>query len=407
MYKYFISSLLLWMSLLSFGQEDISKYLEPVPEVNGKVLFRQSIPLKKQVSDEQLYSLLEDWAKQNYNHSDEEVSNRILYSSPEAKNIACQGEKMLVFQRAALSLDQAKMIYQLILVVNDGKCEATVRNIRYDYSDNRDLLHAEALITDKVALNKSKDKLNRYYNKFRIHTIDAVNDIFNSIDTYLNGTSQDAIVIGAAERVNEKEQIVSVVSEQVPALPALVIEPEPNIVNEEPAKPIPSLQGYKRIEPDKMPGNIIKLLNDAMLITSGTTGKNNVMTASWGGIGRLWEKPVAFCFINPSRYSIRTMDEGDTYTLSFYTEAYKDAVMYCGTVSGRDTDKIKGSGLTLVETPSGAFTFSEAWMIIECKKILAQPISADAVVDKSLPAEWSKNGYHTMYVGEILNVWIK
>ena len=47
-------------------------------------------------------------------------------------------------------------------------------------------------------------------------------------------------------------------------------------------------------------------------------------------------------------------------------------------------------------------------MIFECKKIVVQPITPEAVVDKSLPnKDWSKSGYHKMYIGEILNVWIK
>ncbi len=31
-----------------------------------------------------------------------------------------------------------------------------------------------------------------------------------------------------------------------------------------------------------------------MLVTAGTKEKFNTMTASWGGIGWLWNKPVAF-----------------------------------------------------------------------------------------------------------------
>ena len=31
-----------------------------------------------------------------------------------------------------------------------------------------------------------------------------------------------------------------------------------------------------------------------MLVTAGTEDKFNTMTASWGGVGILWNKPVAF-----------------------------------------------------------------------------------------------------------------
>ena len=41
-----------------------------------------------------------------------------------------------------------------------------------------------------------------------------------------------------------------------------------------------------------------------MLVTGGTLENGyNTMTASWGGIGWLWNKPVAFVFIRPERYT--------------------------------------------------------------------------------------------------------
>ncbi|MEN9918268.1 MAG: hypothetical protein RL662_704 [Bacteroidota bacterium] len=167
------------------------------------------------------------------------------------------------------------------------------------------------------------------------------------------------------------------------------------------------MPGFRSIAANEIPGNIIALLNDAMLINSGTPDQRNVMAASWGGLGRFWEKPVAMCFLNPTRYSVETMDKGETYTLSFYKEEYKEKVNYCGSISGRAGNKIKESGLTPIVTPSGALAFSEAWLILECKKVLAQPILPDAVLDKEAASSWSKSGYHKMYIGQILNVWIK
>ena len=38
---------------------------------------------------------------------------------------------------------------------------------------------------------------------------------------------------------------------------------------------------------------------DWMLVTAGTREKSNTMTASWGGVGVLWNKPVAFSFLRP------------------------------------------------------------------------------------------------------------
>lgn len=386
-----------------------SKYLAgAVPEVDGKVLFSRTITVNKPITDDRLFELMDKWVSNEYSVQDGS-RQRILLSNKEDKSIAAQGDMTLVFKRSALSLDQSNMLYQLILQINGGKCEAVVRSIKYEYNDAGKKIStfpAEEMITDKYALNKKGDKLNNYYNKFRIYTVDSINALFNKIDVYLNGAK---VVAGAVER--DYQPTAPAASVPMSALAPAAVAAE--TYQETVAAPavaetgsVSALPGFRQISADKIPGNIVKLLNNWTLITSGTAEKTNVMTASWGGLGVFWEKPVAFCFLNPSRYSVQTMDQGETYTISFYTEAYKDAMLYCGNNSGRNTDKIKGSGLTPIKTPSGATAFAEAWMIFECKKIIAQQISPDAVKTQ-VPAEWSKNGYHKMYVGEILNVWVK
>lgn len=394
MNKYILLFLFVCFSLFAQAQVETKYSFGAVPEVDGKVAFSRTINVENGISSENLFGLMEKWVENNYNKNDGS-KNRVLLVNPEKGNIACLGEKVLVFKRSALSLDQAIMTYQLILNVEQDKCVATVRSIKYDYASDKNLSSAEEMITDKVAL-KSDGKMHRSYDKFRIFTIDSISSIFNSIDVYLNGLRTK----GAAQQ----NSVVGQSDQPIPDTGAMLKNEIQNIA---PIASSAKMDGYKNISADKIPGNIIKLLNDWILITSGTDDKINVMTASWGGLGVLWEKPVSFCFINPTRYSINTMDEGDTYTISFYTEAYKDAMLYCGTKSGRDTDKIKGSGLTPIKTPSGATVFSEAWMILECKKIIAQPIQSESVIVKPSNNDWSKNGYHKMYIGEILNVWVK
>ena len=131
-----------------------------------------------------------------------------------------------------------------------------------------------------------------------------------------------------------------------------------------------------------------------------------MMTASWGGLGHMYNKPVAFCFINPTRYTYQLMENNDPYTLSFYTETYRDILNYCGTNSGRDKDKVKEAGLTPITTPSGSKAFSEAWMIIECRKMVSQSLIPEALHDSQAKEKWGTQ-LHKMYIGEILNVWVK
>ncbi|NDV79904.1 DUF4468 domain-containing protein [Dysgonomonas sp. 511] len=412
MNKYLLISICILTSLFATAQDD-SKYLAgAVPEVDGKVVFHKTIAVKNPVSDSDLYNAVEKWANDNYQKNGE-LNSRVLLSNPSSKDIACQGEEYLVFKRSMLVLDRAKMHYQLILEIGANKCEMTVRNLKYEYSDSKEIYKAEDLITDAIALNKSKNKLNRYYDKFRKLTIDSLNIVFNSLDVYLNGSPT---VVAAPAIPAAIPPAVSAPAPTQTAAPTPAVQPQPAPAPTPVIAATPAVQtntgggtlpGFKQIAPDKIPGNYIKLLSDWTLITSGTTDQTNTMTASWGGLGTFWEKPVAFCFLNPTRYSVQTMDMGEYYTISFYTETYKEALKYSGSVSGRNTDKIKGSGLTPVKLPSGATAFSEAWMILECKKLVAQPLSPGAIADKAAGANWSKDGYHKMYIGEILNVWVK
>lgn len=378
-----------------------SKYLKgAVPEIDGKVVFSETTTVDGTISDEKIFELMNTWAQNNY-ASSTDSKQRILLSNATDKTIACRGEKDLIFKSSALSLDKTTMSYQLILQIEAGKCIATIKNIKYDYYDkgsSKKLYTAEEMISDNAALNG--EKLNRYYDKFRIHTIDSIQNIFNSIDIYLNGVKRRG---GAVEtQIQETGAVAQAAIPLTPLTPSTPIETQ---YIETGAK----LAGFRQVAADKIPGNIIKLLNDATLITSGSGENLNVMAASWGGLGVFWEKPVSFCFLGTQRYSITTMDKGDTYTISFYTEAYKDAIQYCGSTTGRNEDKIKGSGLTPIKTPSGATAFAEAWMIFECKKIIAQPLSQDAIADKTSDAakKWNGKELHKMYIGEILNVWVK
>ena len=46
-----------------------------------------------------------------------------------------------------------------------------------------------------------------------------------------------------------------------------------------------------------------KISNEWMLIAAGNQEKVNAMTASWGGLGVLWGKNVAFIFVREKRYT--------------------------------------------------------------------------------------------------------
>lgn len=84
-----------------------------------------------------------------------------------------------------------------------------------------------------------------------------------------------------------------------------------------------------------------------MLVTAGDKQKANTMTASWGGLGVMWGKEVAFIVIRPQRYTKEFIDGGEHLSLCVLDESHRKTLSYLGTVSGRTEDKIQNSGLTL------------------------------------------------------------
>jgi flavin reductase (DIM6/NTAB) family NADH-FMN oxidoreductase RutF len=164
-----------------------------------------------------------------------------------------------------------------------------------------------------------------------------------------------------------------------------------------------------RIDPVEIKDNIFKLVGSGwMLITAGSTASYNTMTASWGGAGVMWSKNIAWCVVRPQRYTYQFMENNDTFTLSFFSDEYRDALMTCGSKSGRDIDKAKAAGLTPVSGElENTTTFKEARMVVECRKLYFQDIQPENFIDASIDDNYPSKDYHRMYVGEIINCFRK
>jgi flavin reductase (DIM6/NTAB) family NADH-FMN oxidoreductase RutF len=159
---------------------------------------------------------------------------------------------------------------------------------------------------------------------------------------------------------------------------------------------------FIEIRPDQLTDNPFKLINtDWMLVAAGTPEKFNMMTASWGGLGVLWERKVAFAFVRPTRYTYEFIERSAGFTLSFFTEEHRKALEFCGSHSGRDTDKAKKTGLTPVH--EGEFVlFNEARLVLACRKLYYQDIGPERFLDPKIETMYPQKDYHRMYVGEIV-----
>ena len=139
-----------------------------------------------------------------------------------------------------------------------------------------------------------------------------------------------------------------------------------------------------------------------MLISAGNANSWNTMTASWGGVGIIWGKPSATCYIRHSRYTMEFVDSNEYFTLTFLKDGHRDALNLLGTKSGRDMDKMHDSGLTPVMV-DGQPSFAEAELVLVCRKRCKSEIAPEDILQQETLDKWyGDQDYHTMYIGEIV-----
>ena len=121
---------------------------------------------------------------------------------------------------------------------------------------------------------------------------------------------------------------------------------------------------WDKIKPEELTENVFHLINDDwMLVAAEDGGRTNAMTASWGGVGILWGKKVAFVFVRPQRYTKEFIDKSDKLSLSFFDDSWRKMLNYMGTVSGRDEDKIAASGLHVEMVTARRYLRKAAWLL--------------------------------------------
>ncbi|MCC0652854.1 MULTISPECIES: flavin reductase [unclassified Clostridioides] len=166
--------------------------------------------------------------------------------------------------------------------------------------------------------------------------------------------------------------------------------------------------GFKEVKIEELQFNpFTKIGKEWLLITAGNSAKFNTMTASWGGVGVYWSKNVVTTYIRPQRYTKEFVDNNDTFTIAFFDEKYREALNICGTISGRDTNKVEKAGLTPYFIDD-TVAFEEANMIMVCKKLYHDTMPPENFDAKENDEKWyPKKDYHTMYISEVVKVLIK
>ena len=93
-------------------------------------------------------------------------------------------------------------------------------------------------------------------------------------------------------------------------------------------------------------GSVLTAPLPPVLVSCGTADKPNVLTAAWTGI-LCTQPPVTYISLRPERYSHGIISESREFVINLPTAELVRAVDLCGVKSGRDTDKLALTGLTV------------------------------------------------------------
>lgn len=106
----------------------------------------------------------------------------------------------------------------------------------------------------------------------------------------------------------------------------------------------------KKIEVFDYAATILNAVKKGVLLTTRANGKVNTMSISWGALGIEWNKPIFTTYVREGRFTRELLDANGEFTVNVPLEGCDSSLISkCGTVSGRDVDKIAANGLTLVD----------------------------------------------------------
>ena len=167
----------------------------------------------------------------------------------------------------------------------------------------------------------------------------------------------------------------------------------------------------KRVDPRTLSLDVWNVWNEKnALVTAGDRTRCNTMTVSWCQVGQLWSHPACTIYVRPERYTYEFIEAADSFTVSILPAEHKKTTMvYCGTKSGRDVDKVRECGLTPAYGAGDAPYFEEAELVLVCKKVYAQDLNASCVTagEEILPFYGKQGGWHRMYIGQIVEAYMK
>ena len=165
----------------------------------------------------------------------------------------------------------------------------------------------------------------------------------------------------------------------------------------------------RKIDITECADDIIKALPDGVLLTTKAGDKLNSMVIGWGNPGRIWGRPMFVCYVRLSRFTKELLDQNPEFTVNApIGKADPKALKICGTLSGRDMDKIAAAELTPVEPNVISVPgIKEFPITLECRVVCRQEMDEYAL-DEKLRTRFYGDAHdiHVIYAGEIVDAYV-
>ena len=164
--------------------------------------------------------------------------------------------------------------------------------------------------------------------------------------------------------------------------------------------------------------DILRALKKGVLVTAKADDNVNSMVIEWGTLGFNWGKPVFVCYVRQSRFTRVLLDRNPEFTINMPVGEYdKRIIRICGGKSGRDIDKVKELGLTLVEGSKVSVpAIAEMPLTLECKVIYRQEednrLLPETIRSRFYPPLSEVRNHdtdkdnHIIYFGEIVDAYV-
>ena len=174
----------------------------------------------------------------------------------------------------------------------------------------------------------------------------------------------------------------------------------------------------RSVNPFDYAGHICQAMQKGILLTTKSGQNINTMTIGWGMVGIEWGKPVFVALVRECRHTKSMLDFSQEFTVNIpLDQAERKILAYCGTKSGRETNKILDMGLTLEAPISGSTPGIRQFpLTLECKVLYQQRQDLSAIpqdICKKYYPEFAEtqdptliSDCHTAYYAEIVNAYI-